>query len=280
MQQARFFTTNSSYTFTVMPGRHWIRLYFYPFAFANWAANASLFSVTANQFVLLDGFRPSSWTTPDFPSLFREYAVNVSSESLVLGFDPAPGSYAFINALEVVSMPSDLYSDDASLLGQAGSITPLGLADCAIQAMFHINMGGASVSSQNDSTEMWRTWQPDDLFIFSAAVGTTGDVPMTSIEYPTTLPEYIALATVYATAREMGGSNTINQNFNLTWIFPVDLGYTYFVRLHFCEIFLSAINQRVFNVYINNQTAETAMDIIALTGHPDWPLYQDFAVPM
>ncbi|CAK9200098.1 unnamed protein product [Sphagnum jensenii] len=71
----------------------------------------------------------------------------------------------------------------------------------------------------------------------------------------------------------MGGNNTINQNFNLTWIFPVDLGYTYFVRLHFYEIFLSAINQRVFNVYINNQTAETAMDIIALTGHPDWPLY-------
>jgi serine/threonine protein kinase len=280
MQQARFFTTNSSYTFTVTPGRHWIRLYFYPFAFANWAANASLFSVTANQFVLLDDFRPSSWTTPDFPSLFREYAVNVSSESLILGFDPAPGSYAFINALEVVSMPSDLYTDDASLLGQAGSITPLGLADCAIQAMFHINVGGASVSPQNDSTGMWRTWQPDDLFIFSAAVGTTGDVPVTSIEYPSTLPEYIAPATVYATAREMGGSNTINQNFNLTWIFPVDLGYTYFVRLHFCEIFLSAINQRVFNVYINNQTADTAMDIIALTGHPDWPLYQDFAVPM
>jgi hypothetical protein len=180
MQQARFFTTNSSYTFTVTPGRHWIRLYFYPFAFANWAANASLFSVTANQFVLLDDFRPSSWTTPDFPSLFREYAVNVSSESLVLGFDPAPGSYAFINALEVVSMPSDLYSDDASLLGQAGSITPLGLADCAIQAMFHINVGGASVSPQNDSTGMWRTWQPDDLFIFLAAVGTTGDVPVTT----------------------------------------------------------------------------------------------------
>ncbi|CAM6003418.1 unnamed protein product [Sphagnum balticum] len=161
---------------------------FYPFAFANWAANASLFSVTANRFVLLDDFRPSSWTTPDFPSLFREYAVNVSSESLVLGFNLAPGSYAFINELEVVSMPSDLYSNDASLLGQAGSITPLG------------------------------------------------------IEYPTTLPEYIALATVYATTREMGGNNTINHNFNLTWIFPIDLGYTYFVRLHFCEIFLSAIN--------------------------------------
>ncbi len=280
MQQARFFTTNSSYTFTVTPGRHWIRLYFYPFSFANWAANASLFSVTANQFVLLNNFRPSSWTSPDFPSLFREYAVNVTSGSLVLGFDPAPSSYAFINALEVVSLPDNLFSDDASLLGQASAISPFGLADCAIQAMFHINVGGASVSPQNDSTGMWRTWQPDDNFIFTAAVGTTGSVPVTQILYPATLPEYIAPAAVYATARDMGSTNTINQNFNLTWIFPVDLGYTYFVRLHFCEIFLSAINQRVFNVYINNQTAEMALDIIAVTGHPDGPLYQDFAVPM
>jgi hypothetical protein len=140
----------------------------------------------------------------------------MSSESLVLGFDPTPDSYAFINALEVVSMPSDLYSDDASLLGQARSITPLGLVDCAIHAMFHINVGGASVSPQNDSTGMWRTWQPDDLFIFSAVVGTIGDVPVTSIEYPMIFPEYIAPATKYATARGMGGSNTINQNFNLT----------------------------------------------------------------
>jgi hypothetical protein len=146
--------------------------------------------------------------------------------------------------------------------------------------MFHINVGGTSVSSQNDSTGMWRTWQPNNLFIFSTAVGTTSDVPVTNIKYPTTLPKYIAPTIVYTTAREMGGSNTINQNFNLTWIFPVDLGYTYFVRLHFCDIFLSAINQHVFNVYINNQTAEIAMDIIALTWHLDWPLYQDFAVPM
>jgi len=280
MQQARFFTTNSSYTFTVTPGRHWIRLYFYPFAFANWAANASLFSVTANQFVLLNEFRPSSLTSPDSPSLFREYAVNVSAGSLVLGFDPVLNSYAFINALEVVSMPDDLFSDDAALVGQPGAITSLGLPDTAIQTMFHINVGGAIVSPQNDSTGMWRSWQPDDFFLFRAALGTTGSVPVTDIVYPTTLPDYIAPSSVYATARDMGATETINQNFNLTWIFPVELGYTYFVRLHFCEIFASAINQRVFNIYINNQTAETALDIIALTGHPDWALYQDYAVAM
>jgi hypothetical protein len=79
----------------------------------------------------------------------------VTSDTLVLSFDPAPSSYAFINAFEVVSMPADLYSDDASLLGQGGDVTTLGLPDSAIQAMYHINVGGVSVSPQNDSTGVW-----------------------------------------------------------------------------------------------------------------------------
>jgi serine/threonine protein kinase len=280
MQQARFFTSNGTYTLKLTPGRHWVRLYFYPFSFTNYDINGSLFSVTANQFVLLSEFQPTNWTTSANPSVFREYSLNVTSGTLVLSFDPAPNSYAFINAIEVVSMPSDLYSDDASLVGQAGDLTTLGLPDCAIQAMYHINVGGVSVSPQNDSTGVWRTWEPDDGYIFAAATGTTGSVPVTEIVYPTTVPEYIAPSTVYASARTMGSSTTINQNFNLTWIFPVDLGYTYFVRMHFCELFLSAINQRVFNIYINNQTADTAVDVIALTAHPDYVMYRDYAVVM
>jgi len=280
MQQARFFTSNGTYTLKLNPGRHWVRLYFYPFSFTNYDINGSLFSVTANQFVLLSEFQPTSWTTSANPSVFREYSLNVTSGTLVLSFDPAPSSYAFINAFEVVSMPSDLYSDDASMLGQGGDVTTLGLPDSAIQAMYHINVGGVSVSPQNDSTGVWRTWEPDDGYIFAAATGTTGSVPVTEIVYPTTVPEYIAPSTVYASARTMGSSTTINQNFNLTWIFPVDLGYTYFVRMHFCELFLSAINQRVFNIYINNQTADTAVDVIALTAHPDYVMYRDYAVVM
>ncbi|CAM6030677.1 unnamed protein product [Sphagnum balticum] len=280
MQQARFFTSNGTYTLKLTPGRHWVRLYFYPFSFTNYDINGSQFSVTANQFVLLSEFQPTNWTTSANPSVFREYSLNVTSDTLVLSFDPAPSSYAFINAIEVVSMPSDLYSDDASLVGQAGDVTTLGLPDCAIQGMYHINVGGVSVSPQNDSTGVWRTWEPDDGYIFTAATGTTGSVPVTEIVYPTTVPEYIAPSTVYASARTMGSSPTINQNFNLTWIFPVDLGYTYFVRMHFCELFLSAINQRVFNIYINNQTADTAVDVIALTAHPDYVMYRDYAVVM
>lgn len=277
VQQARFFAANSSYTFKVSPGRHWIRLYFYPFTYTTYAANASSFSVTANQYVLLYKFSPSSGMLPAHPLAFREYSVNITTGNLVLNFDPSPNSFAFINALEIVSMPDALVVEDAAAVGPS---TPFGIENTAVQFMYHINVGGPAVSPQNDSTGVWRTWQLDDTYIFSAALGTAGNVPVSNIVYPTGLDPSIAPSTVYASARTMGTSPTINQSFNLTWIFPVDLGYTYYVRLHFCELFLSSINSRVFNIYINNQTAQTSVDIFQLTGHADWALYRDYAVTM
>jgi len=71
----------------------------------------------------------------------------------------------------------------------------------------------------------------------------------------------------------------VNANFNITWILPVDANYTYFVRLHFCEIFYTAISERVFNVYINNQSALPNYDILVVT-QPNTPLYVDFIVSM
>lgn len=91
---------------------------------------------------------------------------------------------------------------------------------------------------------------------------------------------YIAPATVYATARTLGGTNTINAKFNLTWIFDVEDGHAYFVRFHFCEIFFSAIGQRSFNIYINNQTATSGYDIVSAAGRPDIPIYLDYIASM
>jgi hypothetical protein len=73
---------------------------------------------------------------------------------------------------------------------------------------------------------------------------------------------YIAPGGVYSTARTLGDSNTINGNFNITWILPVDTGYSYFVRLHFCELAYTRVSERVFNVYNNNQTAPSDFDIL------------------
>ncbi|OVA13697.1 Malectin-like carbohydrate-binding domain [Macleaya cordata] len=81
----------------------------------------------------------------------------------------------------------------------------------------------------------------------------------------------------------MGPDSFVNKNFNLTWGFLVDPGFFYLVRLHFCEIqpMISKINQRVFNIYINNMTAFVAADVIAWAGgngNNGVPFYKDFVV--
>jgi len=278
VSSARFFTVDFSYTFKVSSGRHWVRLYFYPFSYGNFTPNSSLFSLSANEFTLLNNFSSVAFSSFNKPLVFREYLINITSSSLVLSFFPQPNSYAFINAIEVVSMPSDLLTDDATLVGQQTS-QPLGLPGIALQTMYRINVGGATVNPLNDSKGLYRNWEPDSSYLFAAATGTTGSVLFSDIKYGND-PTYIAPPAVYATARTLGGSETVSLVFNVSWVFPVDLGYTYFVRLHFCEIIMSAINERVFNVYISNQTVLSRFDVIAYTKSPDVVLYWDFAAPM
>lgn len=78
----------------------------------------------------------------------------------------------------------------------------------------------------------------------------------------------------------MGNNDTVNTKFNLTWIFPVDTNYTYFVRFHLCEIFLNSVGDRVFNIYINNQSAWLNYDIVYFTQTVDVPRYIDFIISM
>lgn len=188
LTSARFFITKSTYSFKVTPGRHWVRLYFYPFASSSFQPNNSFFGLTSGDFVLLDNFTAVAFTTTSRPDFIREYVLNFTSTNFVLTFTPQPQSYAFINAIEIVSMPSDLIQDDG-LLPSSTSAWPLGLGSSALQTMYRLNVGGATVSPLNDSSQMGRTWKPDVDYIFSAASGTTGNIAPSSILYPPTLPE-------------------------------------------------------------------------------------------
>ena len=75
----------------------------------------------------------------------------------------------------------------------------------------------------------------------------------------------LAQVDVYDTTRSMGPNLEININYNLTWIFSIDSKFSYLVRLHFCEIQgnITKINQRVFDIFLYNQTAEQGADVIA-----------------
>ncbi|KAG8645712.1 hypothetical protein MANES_10G086050v8 [Manihot esculenta] len=53
-QTARIFNETSYYSFSVnKPGRHWIRLYFFPFMFKNYNLSTAKFSVSAQNFTLI-----------------------------------------------------------------------------------------------------------------------------------------------------------------------------------------------------------------------------------
>jgi hypothetical protein len=44
-------------------------------------------------------------------SVVKEFSVNVTSKNLVITITPSGNSFAFLNALEVVSVPDELITD-------------------------------------------------------------------------------------------------------------------------------------------------------------------------
>ena len=62
--------------------------------------------------------------------------------------------------------------------------------------------------------------------------------------------------------------------------FTVDSGFSYLVRLHFCEIQanITKINQRSFGVFLYNQIAEPRVDAIFKAGLAGVPVCKDYLV--
>ncbi|KAJ4707265.1 Receptor-like protein kinase [Melia azedarach] len=126
---------------------------------------------------------------------------------------------------------------------------------------------------------MYRKWDWDVDYVTDERPGA---LPVnTSIVLSfSVIRNYSAPIEVYTTARTMGKNKTINENYDLTWEFEADSGFTYFVRLHFCEfqIEITEVGDRVFQIYIANQTAEAAADVIAWSGGNGVPIYKNYAV--
>lgn len=107
--------------------------------------------------------------------------------------------------------------------------------------------------------------------------GTISHIANVTIDYKD-LPEATAPVDVYRTARSQGPDPNINKQSNVTWLFPVDGNFTYLVRFHFCEYQLDKINQRVFEIYLNNETAFPTADIVAWTGEKGIPTRKDYTI--
>ncbi|GER56530.1 protein kinase family protein [Striga asiatica] len=271
-QSARIFTSTASYKFNIrQQGRHWVRLYFYPIPGRN-LTSASI-SVVTEDFVLLHNF---SFATYNGTYFSKEYAVNVTSNSLSVNFIPGNNSLAFINAIEVVSLPDDLIPDQADGFGPYTRIS--GISGLALETVYRLNMGGPLLTPQNDT--LGRTWENDVKYLHVNSSAVNVSVDPSNIKYGQSVTPQIAPNYVYATAQNMGDANVIDVNFNITWVLKVDPGFSYLVRFHFCDIVSKSLNRLVFNVYANAELAIGGLDLSNQAGDLDAPYYRDFVVEL
>ncbi|KAJ4705962.1 Receptor-like protein kinase [Melia azedarach] len=271
---ARVFPTDASYKFHIRRnGTHLVRFHFSPFVAQNFRLTSGKFVVLVNGMLILKDFSAQD-------VVLKEFIMQVDSDMLEIMFRPVGESgFGFVNAIEVFSAPSDFIIDDgARLISSGGSIEDFkNLSWQILETIHRINVGGSKITPFNDT--LWRTWIPDDGFLVlkSAAKRVVTTNP----------PNYqkggssreIAPDNVYMSAQEMNRDNaTIDARFNITWNFPVGLhGVRHLVRLHFCDIVSSSLNQLYFNVYINDYSAYKDLDLSTITIHTlASPVYVDF----
>lgn len=282
---ARISKSSFNYTINLTPGQKFIRLHFFPFSYQDFPPSDALFTVKANRFTLLNNFSPSLTSYYDrTPSFSKEYCLNIDEDSptLQINFIPSTSnnnSYAFINGIEIVSMQTNLYYSMAGDPGMKfiGQNNPYRVGnETALENIYRTNIGGAAVDPKED-TGMFRRWSADSDSSWSipgsSVLPVNASIKLTSSTIS-------APDEVYRTARTMGMNKTQNKSYNLTMSLLVDTGFTYFVRLHFCE-FQSEITKegaREFTIFIDNRTAEDQADVITWSKGRGIPVYKDYAV--
>ncbi|KAH9675154.1 Receptor-like protein kinase FERONIA [Citrus sinensis] len=281
---ARLSHSKFTYIFNLTAGQKFIRLYFYSTSYPGFDRPKAFFSVKAGSFTLLSNFSAS--LTADAlgeDSFFKEFCINVEESQRLLNitFKSSPDykdSYAFINGIEIVSMPLNLYYDDSWFLFVGQEKRFMIENSNALESLYRINVGGSHISPLGD-TGMLRTWSTDDAYLTDARP-TALPVNTSIVLRFTKISNYSAPVSLYQTARAMGQDKNINENYNLNWEFQVDSGFTYFLRLHFCEfqIEITEPGDREFAINIADEIAESQADIIAWSGGNGVPTYRDYAV--
>jgi len=273
-KSARIFIQEAVYSFhLVQPGFHWVRLHFYPIKNSVFDLQKATFSVFTDTYVLLHSFNVNNTDKP----ILKEYLINATEPQFSLSFIPMKNSAAFINGIEVVSVPDELIFDTATSLFPVGEFS--GITSYGLQPVFRVNNGGPLITSSNDT--LARTWEPDEAFLTNKNLAKSISVATNAVKFPQHNPAISPLTapqTVYASATEMADAGVNNPNFNVSWKFDVDPSFSYLVRLHFCDIVSKGLNQLYFNVYVNGKMAISNFDLSATTGALSTPYYKDIVV--
>ncbi|KAL6961153.1 hypothetical protein U1Q18_038916, partial [Sarracenia purpurea var. burkii] len=289
---ARISLTQFTYTFRVTPGQKFIRLHFYPISHRRFKRSKDFFTVKAGPYTLLSNFSVS--LTADalgLQSLVKEFCVNVEeNQPLIITFSPSRGGsldhevYAFVNGIEVVSMPTGLYHTREDELGAhvVGKKFRFSIdKSTALEMVQRLNVGGSFISSKED-TGMFREWSGDSNYLLESIV-----LPATTtirIKHRD-IKAYDAPQKVYQTSwlvlvpEEKRPANKI---LNFTWKLPVDLGFRYLVRFHFCELEYEIEEGRntEFSIFVNEEVAEAKADVIKWSGGSGIAVHRDYVVMM
>ncbi|XP_062117767.1 receptor-like protein kinase FERONIA [Humulus lupulus] len=287
---ARLSHSEIKYTIPVVSGPKFIRLHFYASQYGKFDPSKAFFTVKAGQYTLLRYFS-TSFSSEDI--IVKEFCVTVEHSNLTVTFAPDFSNreaFAFVNGLEVVSMPVDLYFWNQKTAGSLKIIGQDGLYyfnnHTALETVYRLNVGGREIPPSQDTTGFYRKWEgigSENDYLTKEAWRSTEPVLQANINLRfTAIEDFIAPEDVYRTARSMGADKNANKKYNLTWEFPVDSGFQYMVRLHFCEI-VAVMNEtgyRLFSIFISNQTAEKPFDVIRWSGGIYVPYYKDYIVLM
>ena len=257
-QSARIFRSLASYEFDIkQKGWHWIRLYFCPLVLISNGQTLTSTSITvlAENFVLLNNF---SFEVSDTSYMFKEYALHVNANTLTLTFVPSKDSIAFINAIELVSIPSGVFSNHEH------PTSPYFTSNIALETMYRLDMGGSSVTTQNDTLN--RMWEQDQKYLQANILALNVSVDTATIKASSDVTTEIAPKQVYATAKALKSSSVSN----LTWIFAANRNYKYIIRLHFCDIISKSKQTVYFNVNINANVVAKNLHLLSI------PYFKDF----
>ncbi|TKY65058.1 putative receptor protein kinase [Spatholobus suberectus] len=273
---ARLSRSQFTYSFPVTTGPKFLRLFFYSTSYQNFDRPKAYFSVKAGSYTLLKNFNASlNADADDDPghrdTLFREYCINVleDGERLNITFIPSTtDSYAFINGIEIVSMPPYLYYtnsniDSDELPQLVGGATYLIKSNSALETKYRLRGGEADIPPSGD-TGMLRTWEADGKYVTSQSVLSSDFQNRTKLSFTKT-PNYTAPDKLYRSLRDMGRNASTNMGFNLTWRMPVDSGFFYLLRLHFCQLnpLVNQTGDLIFYIFIQDQLVEDMADVLS-----------------
>ncbi|KAJ0801209.1 putative protein kinase RLK-Pelle-CrRLK1L-1 family [Helianthus annuus] len=269
-KSAKVFNAKATYSFHVTkPGWHWVRLHFNPVKNNEFKLDETKFSVVAcNTLVLLHEYTPKAIE-------MQEYLMNVTTPNLNIVFSGEKDSPAFVNAIEVVSAPDMLIPEHADALFPVGKKVD-GMTRFSFQKMYRLNVGGGEIGPGNDT--LGRHWDTDRKYQKVQSGAKTVSIAPNVVTYLEGGSPLIAPPTVYASAVQMGNSETSSPNFNVTWQFDLDHSYPYLVRLHFCDIVSKSLNELYFNVYVGGKIAVSALDLSTVTGGLSVAYYKDLFV--